>query len=196
MSSSTTIAQQISYSEGNRKILAGDAADARFDLRSLTAAVADLIPVRPHEHAMIRIAPLSLTALLLLSAGCATAPVPSAEQRPVVPDRTFAPGLLTPSDGRTARFVIVRDRGSAGSLAGIDVFIDSQKIARLATSDVVTIYATPGRHTLAARFSYGPIGPAERDFVADPQKPVTVRVFTEGNASRLDLRPDTGYSYQ
>jgi hypothetical protein len=81
-------------------------------------------------------------------------------------------------------------------LAGIDVFIDGQKIARLAATEAVTIFATPGRHVLAARFSWGPIGPAERDFVADPQKPLTIRVFTQGNASSLDLRPETGYSYQ
>jgi hypothetical protein len=81
-------------------------------------------------------------------------------------------------------------------LAGIDVYIDGQKIARLAATESVTVYATPGRHTLAARYSYGPIGPAERDFTADPQKPTTVRVFTQGNASSLDLRPETGYSYQ
>lgn len=145
---------------------------------------------------MTRIASLTFAALFVLSAGCATSPVPSTERRPVVPDRIFAPGLLTPSSGRMARFVIVRDRGSAGSLAGIDVFIDGQKIARLATSEFVTAYTTPGRHTLAARFSYGPIGPAERDFVADEQKPVTIRVFTEGNTSRLDLRPETGYTYE
>ena len=89
----------------------------------------------------------------------------------------------------------MRDHGSAGVLTGVIVFIDGQKVARLASPETVTIFATPGRHTLGARFSYGPIGPAEREFEADPKKPLTVRVYTEGNTSRLDLRPETGYTY-
>ena len=144
---------------------------------------------------MFRIIFPCFATLGLLVAGCATSSVPTSERRPVATDRVFAPGLLSPSSERTARFILVRDRGSAGVLAGVNVFIDGQKIARLAAAETVTIFASPGMHTLAARFSYGPVGPAERAFEADPKKPLTVRVYTEGSSSSLDLRPETGYSY-
>ncbi len=72
------------------------------------------------------------------------------------------------------------------------MFIDGQRVARLATSESVSIYASPGRHLLGARFSWGPVGPAERDFVAYPQKPLTVRVFTEASSTSIDLRPESG----
>ena len=144
---------------------------------------------------MFRIVFPCFATLGLLIAGCATSSVPTAERRPVPSDRIFAPALLNSSGERTACFIFVRDRGSAGLLAGVNVFIDGQKIARLAAAETVTVFAIPGKHTLAARFSYGPIGPVEREFDADTKKPFTVRVYTEGNSSSLDLRPETGYSY-
>lgn len=144
---------------------------------------------------MYRIFFLCFAASGLFIAGCATGPVPTTERRAVAADHVYLPALLNPSGDRTARFILVRDRGSAGVLAGVNVFIDGQKIARLAAAETVTVFATPGKHTLAARFTYGPIGPVERMFEADPKKPLTVRVYTEGNSSSLDLRLETGYSY-
>lgn len=144
---------------------------------------------------MHRVILLAFVASGLLIAGCATGPVPTAERRPVSAERVYLPTMLNRSGDRTASFVLVRDRGSAGVLAGVYVFIDGQKVARLAAAEMVTVFTTPGKHTLAARFTYGPIGPVERVFDADPKKPLTVRVYTEGNSSSLDLRPETGYSY-
>ena len=137
-----------------------------------------------------------LAVVCLLVASCATAPVPLAERRTVPHDRVFAAALLTPSREGTAQFTLVRDRGYTASGAGIDVFIDGQRVARLATSESVSIYATPGRHFLGARFSYGPVAPAEREFFADPQRSLTVRVFTEAYSSSIDLRPESGLLYQ
>jgi len=143
-------------------------------------------------HALPRLlAPMLSVAL----AGCATSPVPVSERRAVPPDRVFAPALLAPWRDRTAQFTIVRDRGYTASAAGIDVFIDGERIARLATSESVTFYVTPGRHFLGARFSWGPVAPAERDFVADLKEPLTVRVFTEAYSSSIDLRPESGRLY-
>jgi hypothetical protein len=142
---------------------------------------------------------ITLSILVLVCAlltSCATGPVRPAERHPVSPSRVFAHSLLTPSADRSARFTIVRDRGYTGSAAGIDAFVDGQRIARLAAAEAVTIYTTPGRHMLGARFSWGPVGPAEREFTADPQRPLTVRIFTESYSSSLDLRPESGYLYQ
>ena len=137
-----------------------------------------------------------IIAAVSLLAGCATGPVPPAERRGVPAAHVFAAALLTPSPERSARFTIVRDRGYVGAGAGIDAFIDGQRIARLAATEAVTIYTTPGRHILGARFSYGPVGPAEREFVADAQRPLTIRIFTEAYSSSIDLRPESGYLYQ
>jgi len=139
--------------------------------------------------------PATVFALALLTS-CATGPVRPAERHSVSPSSVFAHSLLTPSADRSARFTIVRDRGYTGSAAGIDAFIDGQRIARLSAAEAVTIYTTPGRHMLGARFSWGPVGPAEREFTADPQRPLTVRIFTEAYSSSLDLRPESGYLYQ
>src|ERR1051325_8709586 len=100
-----------------------------------------------------RIAFAFALAAATLMPGCATRPVPPAERHSVASDRVFAALLLSPSTDRSARFTIVRDRGFVGSAAGIDAFVDGQRIARLGVAEAVTIYTTPGRHLLGARFS-------------------------------------------
>src|SRR5438067_1597939 len=136
----------------------------------------------------------ALGAAILTTTGCSTGPVPISARRSVPSDRVFAPVLLSKSAERPASFTIVRDRGYAGSLVGIDVFIDGQRIARLATAETVTAYTTPGRHLVGARFSLsGPPGPVEREFIADPRRPLTIRIFTEAYAATLDLRQESGY---
>ncbi len=129
--------------------------------------------------------------LLVFTAGCATQPVAVGERRQVSRDRIVNSALLAPSPERTAKLIITRDAGYVGSLAGIDVFVGGQPVARLATSESITVYVTPGRHLVGVRFSWGPVPPTEREFIADPQKPSRIRVTTEQNAN-LDLKPESG----
>lgn len=106
--------------------------------------------------------------------------------------RIFAPALLAPSAERTGSFALTRDVGYVGSAAGIDVFLEGQRVARLAASETVTVYVTPGRHLLGARFSWGPVPPTEREFVATSKERAKVRITTEAHSSNLDLKPESG----
>lgn len=139
---------------------------------------------------------LPVTILLLgnlLITGCATSPVPAASRRQAPASRVSDTSLLQPSAQRSVRFTIIRDSGYVASAASIQVFIDGRQVARLATSETVTIYVSPGPHLVGARFSWGfSVPPAEREFLASPQKPTNIRITTDQNGN-LDLKPESGY---
>jgi hypothetical protein len=128
----------------------------------------------------------------ILGAGCASGPAPAASRHPAPRNRVFASSFLEPSSDRSASFVMTRDTGYTGSAAGIDVFLDGQRIARLAASETVTVYVTPGQHLLGARFSWGPVPPTERAFDLSSQQQLKVRVTTEAHSTNLDLKPESG----
>lgn len=139
-----------------------------------------------------KLSALVVFALVLVSLGCATQPVSVAQRRQVAPDRIANSAMLAPSPERTAKMIITRDSGYTGSGAGIDVFVDGQRLARLAQKESITVYVAPGRHLVGARFSWGPVSPAEREFTADAQRPCRIRVTTEPNATSIDLKPESG----
>ena len=60
-----------------------------------------------------------------------------------------------------------------------------QRLARLAERETVTVYVTPGKHIVGARFASGPGPSMEREFVAETQKPVRIRVSTEPYSGKL-----------
>ena len=138
---------------------------------------------------------LCLLPIVLFTAACSTSPVPVAERRQAPRERVSNAAVLSPSAERSARFTITRDSGYVASAASVRVFIDGQIAARLATSETVVVYVTPGRHVVGARFSWGNMSPAEREFVADAQKPVSIRITTDQNPN-LDLKPESGYLYE
>ena len=67
-----------------------------------------------------------------LSAGCASHPITVGERREVDSARIVNAKLLSPSKERTARLIVTRDAGYVGSATGIDVFVDGERVARLA----------------------------------------------------------------
>ena len=123
---------------------------------------------------------------------CSTSPAPIASRRTVPASRVFAQTLISRSGQRTASFTLTRDRGILGVGVGIDVFVDGQRIARLAANETITIYVTPGQHILGARFSHGLVPPTEREFVAAADRPVRIRVTTQAQSSDVDLKPESG----
>ena len=131
--------------------------------------------------------------VILVLTSCATKPVLESERRSVARDRIINSVLLAPSQERTAKFIITRDAGYTGSLTGIDVFLEGDRIARLATKESITIFATPGRHLVGARYSWGSSisPPAEREFVADRKKACRIRVTIDPSGD-IDLKPESG----
>ena len=124
--------------------------------------------------------------LVCLLVACATSPIPPAERREVTRNRVYNPALVSPTTQRSASLILTRDADyNAGSAAGIDVFIEGQRLVRLAERETVTVYVTPGRHIMGVRFSWGPGPSTEREFVAEIHKPVRIRVSTEPYNGKL-----------
>jgi hypothetical protein len=133
-----------------------------------------------HVH---KIVGLFLASLLVV---CAASPLSRAEESDVPRDRVYNPALLSPTAQRSARLILTRDATYyPGSAASIDVFVEGQRLARLAERETVTFYVTPGKHIVGARFAWGPGPSMEREFVAETQKPVRIRVSTEPYSGKL-----------
>jgi hypothetical protein len=137
---------------------------------------------------------LAICAVVGVSA-CSTSPAPIASRRAVPADRIFAPTLVARSGERTASFTLTRAKGLLGVGVGIDVFVDGQRIARLAARETITIYVSPGQHILDARFSHGLVPPTEREFIAAADRSIRIRVTTQADSSDLDLKPESGALY-
>ena len=138
---------------------------------------------------------LPVATLILVSifiSGCATSPVPANERRRVPSDRVTDASVLQPTTQRTVRFIITRDSGYVASATSIQIFIDGRQVAQLATRETVTAYISPGSHLIGARFSWGLIPPVEREFIANPERPTSIRITTDQNGN-LDLKPESGY---
>lgn len=134
---------------------------------------------------------VAISALVGVNA-CSTSPAPIASRRAVPANRVFTQTLIARSGQRTASFTLTRDKGLLGVGAGIDVFVDGQRIARLAANETITIYVTPGQHILGARFSHGLVPPTEREFIAATDRPVGIRVTTQAQSADVDLKPESG----
>jgi hypothetical protein len=139
----------------------------------------------------VHLLPIALTAALaVMMVGCGSTPPPS-KRHNVPPDRILAEDLLRPSTDRTCSVTVTRDYDFGGSAQSITAFIDGKPFARLGTSDTVTIYATPGRHLVGARFrrTIGEVSPVEREFFLTASKPTSVHITVINGA--VEFQPSS-----
>ncbi len=68
----------------------------------------------------------------------------------------------------------------------MDLFIDGERIARLAVKESITLYVAPGRHLVGARFPGAP--PTEREFLTDERNSSRLRIL----ADPVDVKPESG----
>ncbi len=90
--------------------------------------------------------------------------------------RLFAPELLTRTSTSPAKLTLTRDSCYTGSATGIDVFLDGRRFARIAAGESITIFCSPGQHLIGARYSWGPVAPAEKEFTFSADVPKSARV--------------------
>lgn len=79
---------------------------------------------------------------ILTLAGCATRPVGADDARPGV---IIQNPWLSPLPG-TGEVLVIRDKGYMGSACAEKIYVDSQEVAELRTSQRVTVYLPPGEH--------------------------------------------------
>jgi hypothetical protein len=86
-------------------------------------------------------------------AGCSTTLVPISETKAVPKDEIFAADFTTPKEG-AQRVTVARNAG-AWQAAGIrlDLVVDGQRTAALATSEAINLYLAPGEHLLKVETS-------------------------------------------
>jgi hypothetical protein len=141
---------------------------------------------------LYRILGFVFTAIFMVC--CSGGPVPPAQRRAAPPERVADPALLTPTSDRTAQLTFTRDHNYVAMGVGVQVFIDGKVTAKLAVGETISVYVRPGRHILGARFSHGNPPPTEREFVADSQRPLSIRVTYDTDLN-LDLKPESGFLY-
>nr|WP_314533513.1 hypothetical protein [uncultured Pseudomonas sp.] len=83
-----------------------------------------------------------VTVALILTAGCATSPVPPNEADPVPADSLY--GMQRPTSPNDARIVFTRDSGASCMLYDLHLQIDGRKVASVGTSETATFYHRPG----------------------------------------------------
>jgi hypothetical protein len=71
------------------------------------------------------------------------------------------------------------------------VFLDGGRIARLAAGESITVFASAGSHLVGARYSWGPVAPAEKEFILSATVPKIARV-TIDQSGNLDVKPESG----
>ncbi len=129
--------------------------------------------------------------LAILLAACSTTPTSVGQRRPVPAQRVHDHSLMSSSPQRSSRLTITRDQGYTGSLTGIDVFLDGHRVARVAIGESITIYATAGEHLVGAKYSWGPVGPAEQAVTLSAVSPKYVRI-TIDQSGNLGVKPESG----
>ena len=89
-----------------------------------------------------------LAFVLLLLAGCSTAPPTPGRASAIPMNRISSPDMLQPASGRNIPVTITRDGGFMGGTMGCRVQIDGREIARFAVAETLTIYLAPGEHKI------------------------------------------------
>ncbi|NID06661.1 hypothetical protein HBF26_17330 [Luteibacter jiangsuensis] len=88
-----------------------------------------------------------IVASVALSA-CATKQIPLAEAKPVPKDRVFLTSAV--QGGGSVQFV--RDTGMMGGGCDLDLRIDRDVVAKVATGETITVPLAAGAHVVDARF--------------------------------------------
>jgi hypothetical protein len=92
---------------------------------------------------------LTVTVALILTAGCATSPVPPNEADPVPADSLY--GMQRSTSPDDARIVFTRDSGATCMLYDLHLHIDGEKVASVGTSETATFYHRPGQVMLGIK---------------------------------------------
>lgn len=79
---------------------------------------------------------------ILALAGCATRPVGADDAKP---GTIIQNPWLSPLPG-TGEVLVIRDKGYMGSACAEKIYVDSQEVAELRTSQRVSVYLPPGEH--------------------------------------------------
>lgn len=106
---------------------------------------------------------------------CAHHPATRAGRATVPPGRRFDSSLLKPSATRSCAVTIVREPGVRGS--GLNLYLDGDELARIASGEAITAYLKPGRHLLAARPLFSPVA-VKRLFLEKGDK-VAIRIIDQ-----------------
>jgi hypothetical protein len=102
-------------------------------------------------------------ALVLLLSGCATEP-------PKNPVPVQALAYQNRPSGEYATVTVVRDSGYMGSYCYVNFYIDGQIVAKLDTSQSITIYVPAGEHI----FGGGPISSVACPLIGNSDREITV----------------------
>ena len=105
-------------------------------------------------------------------------PAPVAEHRPIPQKRIFDSTRLEPSHRRSCALTITRDQEPIGAGAGLDVFVDRQRLARLVAGESITVYAARGRHYVGIKPPFD--SSAETDCMLSSGHPTQVRISDRG----------------
>jgi hypothetical protein len=92
---------------------------------------------------------LSLIAVALAVAGCATRPVSNSEASHVPSSRIIDSKLLQPSPD-SGVVTVKRDSGFGGSACSSRVFVNAKPVADLQTSEKVVVYLPAGEYVFSA----------------------------------------------
>lgn len=91
------------------------------------------------------------TILFLSVSACATSPVQFDESKPVPKDRTYsAYDKYSLDNEKTAKVIVVRDRGTLGAAGSASLFLNGEIVARLRTSESIVLYVPFGDNVIGA----------------------------------------------
>ena len=116
--------------------------------------------------------------------GCAfgTQPVPTSEAL-IVPDKRIHDRQFITHKTGFGTVVVKRDSGMMGSICSVEVFVDGNLAAELASSEKVTFYLSEGPHILGVLPSSACRGAlAEIEAIVTKNRPLTFRIgWSNGN---------------
>ncbi len=96
-----------------------------------------------------------LGSALVLLAGCSTTHSRDNTQYRVPAERRFESALLRSSHRRSCAVTITREKGMPAR--GLNVYLDGERIARMAAGESMTAYVKPGRHRVAVKPLFSPV---------------------------------------
>ena len=102
----------------------------------------------------IRLRRFACGSALLFLFGCSTAPLSDATQHRVPAERRFDSAHLRPSHRRNCALTITRENGV--SARGLNVFLDGERIARMAAGESITVYVKSGHHHVGVKPLFSP----------------------------------------